>query len=159
MRARITARPAYRCAVCGKGRSTARVLDTGHGARWLDLCLSHGLAVLEPSLRMPTTTEGILADLREVVAEVAAETGRTPDVRLWTDETGWQDMPMDDQNRYHVTLILDGRPARHGWWAVETVAREKFTLWVSECSGKTGSSVILADEHTGVVLTTWPQQP
>ncbi|WP_405652466.1 hypothetical protein [Streptomyces sp. NBC_00019] len=103
--------------------------------------------------------EAILADLREALAEVAAETGRTPHVRLWTDETGWQDKPMDDQHRYHLTLILDGRPARHGWWGVETVAREKFTLWVSECSGKPGSSVVLTDEHTGAVLTTWPQQP
>ncbi|MEU6379590.1 hypothetical protein [Streptomyces sp. NPDC046909] len=40
---------------------------------------------------MPTTKEGILADLREVFAEVAAELGVTPQVRLWTDENDWQD--------------------------------------------------------------------
>ncbi|MGW7209929.1 hypothetical protein [Streptomyces sp. NPDC054837] len=103
--------------------------------------------------------EGFPADLGEAVVEAAAETRRTPHVRLRTDESGWQDMPSDDQHRYHLTLLLDGRPARHGWWGVEAVAREKFTLWVSECSGKTGARVFLTDEHTGAVLTTWPQQP
>lgn len=93
------------------------------------------------------------------LAEATAETDQTPDVRLWTDKSGWQDMPMDKHRRYHLTLILDGRPARHGWWGVETVAREQFTLWVSECSGKTGSRVTLTDEHISAVLTAWPQQP
>ncbi|WP_331737312.1 hypothetical protein [Streptomyces sp. NBC_00019] len=56
---------------------TARVRTTSHGARWLDLCLSHGLAVLEPSPRMPTTMEGIRIDLHEALTQAAAETGRT----------------------------------------------------------------------------------
>jgi hypothetical protein len=102
---------------------------------------------------MPTEMEGILTDLREALAA----TGQTP--RLWTNDSGWQDMPVDEQHRCHLTLFLDGRPAWHGWWGVEAVAREKFTLWVSECSGMADSRVILADEHTGAVLRTWPQQP
>ncbi|MEU6376782.1 hypothetical protein [Streptomyces sp. NPDC046909] len=60
------------------------------------------------------------------------------------------------QERYHLTLILDGKPARHGWWGDETVARGKFTLWVSECSGKPGSSVTLVDEETETVVASWP---
>ncbi|MFI1727526.1 hypothetical protein [Streptomyces sp. NPDC020489] len=66
---------------------------------------------------------------------------------------------MDDLHRYHVALILNSAPARHGWWGVEGVAREKFRLWVGECSGQAGSRVTLTDEQRGTVLTTWPDTP
>ncbi|MFI1727527.1 hypothetical protein [Streptomyces sp. NPDC020489] len=89
--ARIAHRPPYLCAVCGKTGAMARVVATDQGARWADLCIGHGLTVMEPSPRMPTTAEGILADLREVVAEMAAETGRTPRMRLFADAGGWRD--------------------------------------------------------------------
>ncbi|MEU6379589.1 hypothetical protein [Streptomyces sp. NPDC046909] len=63
---------------------------------------------------------------------------------------------MDEQHRYHLTLTVGGKPARHGWWGSEKVARAKFTLWVSECTGRAGSHVTLVDEVTGETLDTWP---
>ncbi|MCX5327878.1 MULTISPECIES: hypothetical protein [unclassified Streptomyces] len=91
VRTRITTKPLQPCAACGQDSATVRVLTTDHGPRWLDLCWDHGWAVVEPSPQMPTTTEGILADLREVIAELAAETGTKASLKLCTDEAGWQD--------------------------------------------------------------------
>jgi hypothetical protein len=59
--------------------------------------------------------------------------------------------------RYHLTLTRDGRPAMHGWWDREAVARAKFTEWVGDW-GRPGASVTLVDEDTGVTLTTWPDE-
>jgi hypothetical protein len=50
--------------------------------------------------------------------------------------------------RYHLTLTSDGRPAMHGWWGSETVAR-----W-----GRPGVRITLVDEDTGAALTTWPDE-
>lgn len=58
--------------------------------------------------------------------------------------------------RFHLTLTIDGTPAQHGWWGDEKVARGKFTLWVSECTGRSGSHVTLVDEATASTLDTWP---
>jgi hypothetical protein len=81
------------CTVCGDGYRTTQVLVfPGSGPRWVDLCREHTLATMEP-WRGPSTVEGILADLREVAAELAAETGATTRLRTWTDEEGWRDQP------------------------------------------------------------------
>lgn len=64
---------------------------------------------------------------------------------------------MNDQ-RYHLTLIADGQPVAHGWWADEEVARRRFTEWVGE-HGQPGVRVTLVDEETGTVLTVWPEEP
>ncbi|MFI8535386.1 hypothetical protein ACIGMX_34715 [Streptomyces aquilus] len=89
-RARICVLPLPACAVCGGQGITTRVIQTTAGPRWLDLCLPDVTAVMPPS-RMPATLEGILADLREVAAEVAADLGIKATLSVWTDETGWQD--------------------------------------------------------------------
>ncbi|AYD81672.1 hypothetical protein SEA_KROMP_71 [Streptomyces phage Kromp] len=60
-----------------------------------------------------------------------------------------------DPQRYHLVLLLDGRPTMRGWWADEAVARGKFTAWVG-AYGKDGARITLTDEETGTVLTEWP---
>ncbi|MFE4818658.1 hypothetical protein ACFRFU_19925 [Streptomyces sp. NPDC056704] len=62
------------CARCGLPARTTRVVDVpGHGRRWLDSCRDCFLAAsrLWPS-RMPSTVEGIVADLRAAAAEAGA---------------------------------------------------------------------------------------
>ena len=62
---------------------------------------------------------------------------------------------MNDQ-RYHLTLTVAGRPAMRGWWASESTARGKFTRWVG--SGVADARVVLVDEETGRVLASWPDE-
>ncbi|CAL9598328.1 hypothetical protein [Streptomyces sp. enrichment culture] len=59
--------------------------------------------------------------------------------------------------RYHLVLLLDGRPTMHGWWADEAVARRKVASWIG-AYGQAGARVTLTDEETGTVLTEWPDQ-
>ncbi|MFE7167200.1 hypothetical protein [Streptomyces sp. NPDC057616] len=81
------------CSVCGQMCATSRVHTTPEqGPRWVDLCWDHGLATM-PVSRMPDTVEGILAELREAAAEVAAELGRPVPMTVWTDKDGWRDEP------------------------------------------------------------------
>lgn len=64
----------HRCACCGQPARATRVVDVpGCGPRWLDTCRTHFLAVtrLLPS-RMPSTVEGIVADLRAAAREAGA---------------------------------------------------------------------------------------
>ena len=56
--------------------------------------------------------------------------------------------------RFHLTLYSAGRPVQHGWWPLESTARDKFTRWVG--SGVADARVVLADEHTHRVLASWP---
>ena len=58
---------------CGEDSATALVRNFGDGPRWVDLCWEHGWATVEPAPGMPTTLEGILADVREVAAELGLE--------------------------------------------------------------------------------------
>jgi hypothetical protein len=62
---------------------------------------------------------------------------------------------MDDQ-RYHLTLSLDGRPAMQGWWGSEETARDRFRDWVGRAADD--ARVVLVDEETGETLTTWPTE-
>jgi hypothetical protein len=61
---------------------------------------------------------------------------------------------MDDQ-RYHLALTLDGRPAMNGWWGSEKTARRQFATWIGERGSMPGVRITLVDEATGAVLTTW----
>ena len=73
VRTRITQAPLQPCAACGEDSAHVRVRDFGDGPRWVDLCWEHGWATVEPAPGMPTTLEGILADAREVAAELGLE--------------------------------------------------------------------------------------
>jgi hypothetical protein len=76
------------CTVCGNDYRTTQVVTFPEdGPRWVDLCREHMLATMEP-WRGPSTVEGILADLREVAAELAGEMGATTRLRTWTDVDG-----------------------------------------------------------------------
>ena len=60
-----------------------------------------------------------------------------------------------DPDRYHTTLHLDGRPALHGWWGSEAIARDQVRDLVGR-HGQPGARITLVDEETGAVLTEWP---
>ncbi|MFE5368239.1 hypothetical protein [Streptomyces mirabilis] len=63
------------CARCGQPARATRVVDVpGLGRRWLDTCRDDFLAAsrLLPS-RMPSTVEGIVADLRAAAAEAGTD--------------------------------------------------------------------------------------
>ena len=57
-------------------------------------------------------------------------------------------------SRFHVTLFSAGRPIQHGWWPLESTARDKFTRWVG--GGVVDIRVTLVDEQTGETLDEWP---
>lgn len=83
------------CTACGKeedSRTSHAITFPEHGPRWIDLCREHSLATMGP-WRGPSTVEGVLADFREVVADVAAERGIEIPLRIYTDEEGWRDEP------------------------------------------------------------------
>jgi hypothetical protein len=62
---------------------------------------------------------------------------------------------MDDQ-RYHLALTLDGRPAMQGWWGSEKTARRLFKVWIGERGSMPGVRIILVDEQEQLVLASWP---
>jgi hypothetical protein len=62
---------------------------------------------------------------------------------------------MDDQ-RYHLTLSVDGQPAMHGWWSDRGTAGRKLRTWIGERGSMPGTRFTLVDEETGKTLTTWP---
>jgi hypothetical protein len=64
---------------------------------------------------------------------------------------------MDDQ-RYHLALTLDGRPAMHGWWSSEATARRQFKVWIDERGGMPGVRITLVDEQEQLVLASWPDE-
>lgn len=62
---------------------------------------------------------------------------------------------MDDE-RYHLALTLDGRPAMNGWWGSEETARRQFTTWIGERGSMPGVRIVLVDEQEQLVLASWP---
>jgi hypothetical protein len=59
--------------------------------------------------------------------------------------------------RYHLTLAVDGRPVMHGWWGSRSVAEGKFARWIGE-HDRPGARVTLTDEEKGETLTSWPDE-
>jgi hypothetical protein len=64
---------------------------------------------------------------------------------------------VDDQ-RYHLSLTLDGRPAMQGWWDSEKTARRQFTTWIGERGSMPGVRIVLVDELEQLVLASWPDE-
>jgi hypothetical protein len=62
-------------------------------------------------------------------------------------------------DRYHLTLTLDGEPAMQGWWAKEATARRQFSSWVGERGEMPGVRITLVDEETDETLAVWPKEP
>ncbi|RDD85054.1 hypothetical protein [Streptomyces parvulus] len=68
--ARVQETPPRNCVVCGAMAATARAVDIPlAGARWVDMCWEHHMAVLHRPSRGPGTLEGIAADLRAAALE------------------------------------------------------------------------------------------
>ncbi|MFJ9101263.1 hypothetical protein ACIRJM_22680 [Streptomyces sp. NPDC102405] len=61
-------------------------------------------------------------------------------------------------DRYHLTLMSDGRPVMQGWWGSEAVARRQFKVWIGERGSMPDARITLVDEETGEVLTMWPDE-
>ncbi|MFF7329616.1 hypothetical protein [Streptomyces sp. NPDC008150] len=59
-------------------------------------------------------------------------------------------------DRYHLTLIVDGREVQHGWWGSEATARGKFARWVGRHSDQKGARILLVDTATGDEIAVWP---
>jgi hypothetical protein len=62
-----------------------------------------------------------------------------------------------DPGRYHLLHTIGGRPAQHGWWRGEHVARGKFRDCVG-LYGVPGARITLTDEDTGEQLAAWPDE-
>ncbi|MFD9028264.1 hypothetical protein [Streptomyces parvulus] len=68
--ARVQETPPRDCVVCGAMAATSRAVAFPlAGARWVDMCWEHHMAVLHHPSRGPGTLEGIAADLRAVARE------------------------------------------------------------------------------------------
>ena len=64
---------------------------------------------------------------------------------------------MDDEGRYRLTLMMDGRQTMRGWWADETAARAQIPVWVRDW-GVEGAVITLVDTATGTVIHRWPDE-
>ncbi|MEU8976673.1 hypothetical protein AB0D11_47380 [Streptomyces monashensis] len=62
-----------------------------------------------------------------------------------------------DLGRYHLLHTIRGRPAQHGWWWNETVARGKFLACIG-LYGVPGAHITLTAEETGEQLAAWPDE-
>lgn len=62
-------------------------------------------------------------------------------------------------DRYHLTLTSAGRPVMQGWWPRESTARDQLPVWRRSWGGLPDARIILVDEETGALLTTWPEEP
>ena len=137
------------CSACGEPARSSGVIDHPQlGPRWLDQCRTCFLAT-PPRARVQL--EQMLADLREIAAEMGA------DLTVLTD--GSYPAVVNDE-RYRLTLYLHGRPVFDGWWALESTARRKFAETVGQYGGRDGARIVLVDrEDGGRVVAAWPMEP
>lgn len=61
-----------------------------------------------------------------------------------------------DQQRYHLTVTIDGRPVVHGWWSDRTTADRKYRGWIGDYGSRSGARITLTDTATGEQLAAWP---
>jgi hypothetical protein len=66
---------------------------------------------------------------------------------------------VDAAGRYHLTLISSGQRVMQGWWRDRGVAESKVTRWIGEHGEMPDPHLTLIDTETGVVLTSWPDEP
>ena len=59
-------------------------------------------------------------------------------------------------DRYHLTLSSADRPVMHGWWPLESTARDQLPVWARSWGGLPDARITLVDEVTGETMTTWP---
>jgi hypothetical protein len=59
-------------------------------------------------------------------------------------------------DRYHLTLFVEGRSVMHGWWPLESTARDQLPVWERSWGSLPDARIVLVDEETGETLTTWP---
>ncbi|MGW3031211.1 hypothetical protein ACWDCB_08235 [Streptomyces sp. NPDC001178] len=143
------------CSACGEMAASARVHDSpDHGPRWVDLCTPRMVLTFRPAPRMPTTWEGIFADLREVTAELGL-TMRPISQEEWEEKgrraalrRGW---------RFHLIISVPGQPALHGWSSDAETARERFAARVSKYEGVPGARIVLVDQAERATLAVWPE--
>jgi hypothetical protein len=139
--ARIGRSSVKACSVCGEPCRTTQVIDTDCGHRWVDCAATTCSPYRGRHLPCRPPWEGILADLRGVLAEL----GSAPRLRVYTDRRAGVMSPVDDQQRYHLTLTAGGRIVLQGWWAAEAIARRKFSGWVGEYGNLHGARITLVD--------------
>ncbi|MFJ4688785.1 hypothetical protein ACIQNG_13855 [Streptomyces sp. NPDC091377] len=65
---------------------------------------------------------------------------------------------MGVEERYRLSLTIDGLQVQTGWWETEAVARRKFIAWVGSYGSLPGTRVVLVDDETGETLTAWPDE-
>ncbi|MFE2563000.1 hypothetical protein [Streptomyces mirabilis] len=63
-----------------------------------------------------------------------------------------------DDDRYHLTLSLNGEVAMQGWWGSEATARRQHETWVRERGEMPGVRIVLVDELEARVLASWPDE-
>ncbi|MFG2368805.1 hypothetical protein ACGFY3_45635 [Streptomyces mirabilis] len=104
--------------------------------------------VHQPSPGMPTTMEGIVADLRPGAEKAGVD--------LTTSLTKTSGTAAVDEQRYHLILTVEGWPLMHGWWTDRAVANRKFRSWVGEYGSLPGAHIVLVDKEEGEALASWP---
>ncbi|EST20410.1 hypothetical protein [Streptomyces roseochromogenus] len=65
---------------------------------------------------------------------------------------------MDEPERFHLILTVDGRPLMHGWWDDRATADRKFRSWVGEYGSLGGAHIVLVDREEGEALASWPEE-
>ncbi|MFF3884064.1 hypothetical protein [Streptomyces sp. NPDC001914] len=59
------------------------------------------------------------------------------------------------EGRYHVTLVLDGKPTMHGWWKTKPLAMSQYGGWIGRW-GRPGARITVVDADTEDLLAEWP---
>ncbi|WP_405559098.1 hypothetical protein OHV08_34385 [Streptomyces canus] len=53
---------------------------------------------------------------------------------------------------------MPDRTVMHGWWPLESTARDQLPVWVGSWGSLPDARITLVDEETGETLTTWPNE-
>ncbi|MGW2523952.1 hypothetical protein ACWC09_44620 [Streptomyces sp. NPDC001617] len=144
------------CSVCGELAGVARVHDSPEGgSRWVDLCMPHAVLTWPPAPGMPTTWEGIFADLRDMAAELGLTMRPISEGEFQeSSRCAWLRLG----RRFHLVISATGQPTLTSWHMGETVARGRFTATAAEFRAVPGARVALIDEAERKTLAVWPDE-